>query len=75
MCWTRHTAKDTVLKLTEVPLHHTSTLKKLRVLTSNTLYQDNIVEGIFGSPVWMIICDTIQLNGLRICQGNTTHPY
>jgi len=75
MWWSRHTAKDIVLKLTSVPLLHASTLKKVRVLIIYTIYQDDTVEGIIESPAWMIICDTTQLNGLQMCQGNTTYPY
>jgi len=75
MCWPRHTAKDIVLKLTYVLLHQTSTYEKLRVRIIYTIYQDDTVEGIIGSPEWMIICDTTELNGLQMCQGNTTHPY
>jgi len=62
-------------KVNQVSLHHTSTCEKLRVRIIYTIYQDDTAEGIIGSPAWMIICDTTQLNGLRMCQGNATHPY
>jgi hypothetical protein len=66
MCWPGQTAKDILLKLNYVSLHHTQTFKKLRVLIIYIKYKDDILEGIIGSPAWMIIRDTTVLNGLQM---------